>query len=120
MKSQKLNSPNFIIGINITKKSKGGRNQDFCFCLSLSCSVVSNSFGTPRTVAHQTSLFMGFPGQEYWSRLPFPSPGDLLDPGVEPISPTLAGDSLSPRKPRNRHYFGFLNLHLWANASFRT
>ena len=51
----------------------------------------------PWPVAHQTSLSMGFPRQEYWSGLPFPSPGDLPDPGVKPLSltsPTLAMDSL--------------------------
>ena len=37
---------------------------------------------------------MGFPRQEYWSRLPFPSPGDLSDPGIEPGSPALQADSL--------------------------
>jgi len=37
---------------------------------------------------------MGFPRQEYWSGLPFPSPGDLLDPGIKPKSPTLQADSL--------------------------
>ena len=39
---------------------------------------------TPWTVTHQASLSMGFSRQEYWSRLPFPSPGDLPDPGIEP------------------------------------
>ena len=46
------------------------------------------------TVAHQAPLFTGFSRQEYWSGLPFPSPGDLPDPGVEPKSPAslvLAG-----------------------------
>ena len=43
------------------------------------------------TVAHQGALSMGFPRQEYWSRLPLPSPGDLPDPGIELTSPTLAG-----------------------------
>ena len=63
-------------------------------------SVVSNSFAT--TVARQTPLFMGFPRQEYWSGLPFPSPGDLPDPGIEPVSPVLAGGFFtteSPEKP---------------------
>ena len=46
---------------------------------------------TPGTVGCQAPLFMGFPGQEYWSGLPFPSPGDLPDPGIEPVSPALAG-----------------------------
>ena len=51
-------------------------------------------FEVPWTVAHQTSLFMGFPRQEYWSGLPFPSPKDLLDPGLEPTSPASQTDSL--------------------------
>ena len=49
---------------------------------------------TPRTVAHQASLSMEFSRQEYWSGLPFPSPGDLLDPGIEPGFPALQADSL--------------------------
>ena len=48
-------------------------------------------FVTPWTVAHQASLSMGFPRQECWSGLPFPSPGDLLDPGIKPESSALAG-----------------------------
>ena len=51
--------------------------------LLLGCSVVSNSFVTPWTVGHQAPLSMRFPRQESWSGLPFPSPGDLLDPGIE-------------------------------------
>ena len=46
-------------------------------------------FATPWTAAHQAPLSMGFSRQEYWSGLPFPSPGDLLDPGIEPMSPAL-------------------------------
>ena len=46
-------------------------------------------FATPWTVAYQTPLSMGFSRQEYWSGLPFPSPGDLPDLGIEPKSPTL-------------------------------
>ena len=42
---------------------------------------------TPWTVARQAPLSMGFPRQEYWSGFPFPSPGDLPDPGTEPTSP---------------------------------
>ena len=49
---------------------------------------------TPRTVAHQTSLSIGFSRQECWNGLPFPSPGDLHDPGIEPGSPALQADSL--------------------------
>ena len=47
-------------------------------------------FATPWTVAHQVPRFMGFSRHEYWSGLPFPSPGDLPDPGIEPGSPALA------------------------------
>ena len=43
------------------------------------------------TVAHQASLSIGFPSQEYWNGLPYPSPGDLPDPGIEPMSPALTG-----------------------------
>ena len=53
---------------------------------------------TPRTVAGQAPLSMGFSRQEYWSGFPFPPPGDLPDPGIEPVSPVapeLQADSLS-------------------------
>ena len=46
-------------------------------------------FATPGTVARQVALSMEFSRQEYWSGLPFPSPGDLPDPGIEPTSPAL-------------------------------
>ena len=46
-------------------------------------------FATPWTVAYQTPWSMGFSRYEYWSGLPFPSPGDLPDPGIEPRSPAL-------------------------------
>ena len=57
------------------------------------CSVVSDSV-IPWTVALQAPLSMEFSRQEYWSGLPFPSPGDLPDRGIEPVfptSPALAG-----------------------------
>ena len=57
---------------------------------------------TPWTVACLAPLSMRFPRQEYWSELPFPSPGDLLDPGIKPTSPALAGGFFtleSPGKP---------------------
>ena len=57
------------------------------------CSFMSDS-ATPWTAAHQAPLPMGFPRQEYWSRLPFPPPGDLPDPGIKPGSPALAGGFL--------------------------
>ena len=51
---------------------------------------------TPWTVAHQAPLFNGFPRQEYWGRLPFPSPGNLPNPRIKPaslVSPALQADS---------------------------
>ena len=51
-------------------------------------------FGTPWTVAYQAPLSMGFSRQGYWSGLPFPSPGDLPNPGIELRSPKLQVDSL--------------------------
>ena len=56
-------------------------------------------FVTLWTVACQTPLFMGFPRQKYWSRLPFPSPGNISYPGIEPWSPTLQVDSLPTEPP---------------------
>ena len=53
-----------------------------------------NSFWPPWTVAHQALQFMGFPRQENWSGLPFPSPGDLPDPRIIPTSHALQVDSL--------------------------
>ena len=54
---------------------------------------------TPWTVARQAPPSMGFSRQEYWSGLPFPSPGDLPNPGIEPRSPTLQADSLLSEPP---------------------
>ena len=52
---------------------------------------MSDSFVTLWTIAHQASPTMGFSRQEYWSALPFPSPGDFPDPEIKPMSPGLAG-----------------------------
>ena len=52
------------------------------------------------TVAHQASLSMGFSRQEYWSGLPFPSPGNLCHPGIKPGSPALQWDPLPTEPPR--------------------
>ena len=53
----------------------------------------------PMDCSHQVPLFMGFPRQEYWRRLPFPSPGDLPKPGIEPTSPALAGGFFTTEPP---------------------
>ena len=73
---------------------------------------MSNS-ATPWTVAHQAPLSMGFSMQEYWSRLPFPSPGDLLDPRIEPGSPPLQADSFLRRVDRMKWLDGITNsMHM--------
>ena len=59
--------------------------------LLFSLQVMSNSFSTPGTVAHQAPRSMGFPRQEYWSGLPFLSPGDLPDLWIKPTNTSLAG-----------------------------
>ena len=56
-------------------------------------------FATQWTVAYQASLSMRFSRQEYWSGLPFPSPGDLPNPGIKPRSPTLKADALTSEPP---------------------
>ena len=70
-----------------------------CFLTDCYCQVVSHSFATPWTIAHQAPLSMGFPREEYWSGLPFPSPRDLPDPETELESPTLAGRSFTTEPP---------------------
>ena len=66
-------------------------------------SVVSDSLRSLWTVAHHASLSMEFSRQEYWSGSPLPSPGDLLDPGIEPRSPALQAESLLSKPPRKPH-----------------
>ena len=73
-------------------------------------------FATPWTVACQTPLSMGFSRQEYWSGLPFPSPGDLPEPGIEPRFLALQADSLPTelqRKPRLFSVSTFINYFSW-------
>ena len=56
-------------------------------------------FPTPWTVARHAPLSMGYSRQEYWSGLPFPSPGALSNPGIKPRSPALQADALSSEPP---------------------
>ena len=58
----------------------------FCGLFVFMCSVVFQLFATPWTVARQTPLSMRFPKQEYWSELLFPTPGDLPNSGIKPMS----------------------------------
>ena len=57
-------------------------------------------FGAPWTAAHQAPLSVGFPRQGYWNELPCPSPGDLLDPRIKPLSPVLAGRFFTTEPPK--------------------
>ena len=74
-------------------------------CPAYMCCVHANSLQSCLTLCNpmdcslQASLSMGFSRQEYWSELPFPSTGDLPDPGIEPGSPALWADAL-PSKPQ--------------------
>ena len=67
--------------------------------LLFSCSVMSDSFATLWTVAHQAPQTLGLPRQEYWSGLPFSSPGDLSDLGIEPVCPALADGFFTTEPP---------------------
>ena len=72
-----------------------------CVCQSLSCIRL---FLTPWVVVHQALLSMEFSRQEYWSGLPFPSPGDLLNPVIEPGSPALQADTSEPPGKPSWHF----------------
>ena len=91
----------------------------FIWNMSPNCDCVSHLvcvglFATPWTVPCQAPLSMEFSRQEYWSGLPFPSPGDLPDPGIEPESPTLQGNCWPIWATREASRFslspGFVNL----------
>ena len=78
-------------------------------------------FGTPWTVAYQAPPSMGFSRQEYWRGLPFPSPGDLPNPGIEPRSPTFQADALTsepPGKPKEgtMQITGSVRSYEWRKA----
>ena len=73
---------------------------------------MSDSFVTPRAVACQALLSMGFPRQEYWSELSFPPPGDLPNPEIESVSPALTGRFFTtepPGKPIYMYIYSFSN-----------
>ena len=73
-----------------------------CVCVCVCSDAQSSLSATPWTVARQAPLSMGFSQQESWSGLPFPPPGDLPIPGVEPmppVSPALAGRFFTTEPP---------------------
>ena len=86
--------------------------QALCFVVVQSLSRV-RLFATPSTVAHQAPLSMGFSRQEYWSGLPFPSPGDLPHPGNEPASPASAGGFFTTEP---QLAFDCMLMYLWQES----
>ena len=71
--------------------------QAFCVCLvAQSCPSLCNPMDC---IVHQPPLSMGFSRQEYWSGSPFPSPGDLPNPGIKPRSPALVGEFFTIEPP---------------------
>ena len=72
-----------------------------CVCVCVCAQLLSRVwlFATRWTVAYQAPLSMGFPQQEHWSGFPFPSPGDLPDPGIKPESPASAGRFFTTEPP---------------------
>ena len=68
---------------------------------------------TPRTVAYQAPLFVGFSQQEYWSRLPFPPPGDLPDPGIELMIPALVGHFFTTEPPGKPHIDCYIGYYVY-------
>ena len=74
-------------------------------------------FATSWTVAHPAPPPMGFSRQEDWSGLPFPSPGDLPDPGIEPRSPTLQADALTSEPPGKQYWYSISKYFLF-NIAF--
>ena len=80
--------------------------------------VAQSLFEIPWTIAHQAPLSMEFSRQEYWSGLPFPSPGDLPNPGIESQSPSLQADSsLFEPSGKHKHHSFYLSpmygVHHW-------
>ena len=70
----------------------------------------------PWTIARQAPQSMGFPRQEYWNGLPFPSPEDLPNPGIKPATPALQVDSL-PSEPPGKPFLSTLTAKTLIQAS---
>ena len=81
---------------------------DQCRCLFAQwCLILCDPVGS---TAHQVPLSMGFPRQEYWRGLPFPSPGDLSHPWIEPASPALTGGFFTTSATWEAHYQMFFSI----------
>ena len=98
----------WLFGWEVTGSPEGGESGRLWD--PLCCGLVTKLFVTlcdPMDIAHQAPLSMGFPRQEYWSGLPFPSPGDLSNSGIDPKSPALLADTVPSEPPGKR-----TSLHL--------
>ena len=84
-------------------KMTGQRELGKLLRLLFSLSVMFNSFATLWTVAHQAPLSVGFSRQEYWSGVPFSSPGDLPDPGIKRAGPVLTDKLFTSEPPGKDH-----------------
>ena len=87
-----------------------------CVCVCV-CKLLSHFqlFMTPWTLASQAPLSMGFSRQEYWSGLPFPSPEDLPNSGIEPRSPALQVNFLPSKPPGSLKNGGHCQIKIWGN-----
>ena len=95
LSSGRISSPSFPEILSLYPQELFSlRNKPLSAVLQFSSQVVSDCFATPWTVAHQAPLSMGFPRQKYWSGWPFPTPGNLSNPGIEPKSSAFQMDSL--------------------------
>ena len=89
-----------------------------CVCVVIfSCQVVSDSFATQWTVAHQAPPSVGFPRQDYWNGLPFPSPGDLPNPWIEPVPLLHCRQILYHWAPRKTHIlYMYIYICIWQST----
>ena len=85
----------------------------FVYLLLFSHLVVSDSFCDPIDCSRQAPLSMGFPRKEYWSGLLFPSPGDLPDLGIKPMSPAWQADSLPLSQQESLHMCKYVYLYMF-------
>ena len=86
----------WVVSANLQKKEELAMTTASCMCIRVCAPSVNRVwlFAAPQTMVHQAPLPMGFSRQVYWSGFPFPTPGDLPNPGIEPtspVSPALAG-----------------------------
>ena len=96
------------------KRKKMAEMVNLLLCMVVVGGLVAQSCPSleiPWTIAHQSPLSMGFSRWEYWSDLPFPSPGDLPDPGIKPRSPALQADSLLTELWWNSIYFRLYKIN---------